>query len=845
VDRRGLAQRRRLAAGAVLAVATLVAVATVLAWRQYDDGKQHALNEARARVVLAATVFDTYFGGQLSALSSMAAAPSVVAGNTKAMTAYFKRVQGPKGKVFTGGLGWIDLSGRTRASSDPLPRRPVDVSGRGYFERVVATQKPFISAGLVTRRAHQRALVMAVPTFDAHGRLSGVLAGGFNLQQLTASRQTENLGYEGLVILDRRGQQLTQPDFARPENRALVARMRREPQPHVLEDTRGLSGSSGRVVAFATATAPGWIVAIDRSGSSVFSSALQSLVLEIVSIVVAALIAVGLIFWMLRRANKHAAAEHDRARVSTALSQALADASTPNDAAGALAAALAASFPDALVLVALRYPDRPELGVAGVAGPRAASFDESDESLLEPANAATEHGEALWVAGDSAVRARFPGLQSGPAGRIRSAYAVPILTRADRLLGAVTVLFRTQYALRGTDRAGIAAYVEQAMQAFSRTVRQEREHEAAVTLQRSLLPEELPSCDGVEMAVRYQAGSAGLEVGGDWYDAVRRPDGRLLLSIGDVAGRGLRAATLMAQLRNAFRAYAFEHASPAEVVRAMLRHVPDDEMVTTVCVAIDPYTQEYRYSLAGHPPPLLVDHGAGTVSRLKDAGAPPLGFTSAIEVVEASGTLPHEATLIAYTDGLVERREANIDEGIDGLASALERAPATAESVDELATRLLRHASLNGGAGADDDTAFLIVRTGGAPARVDLEFAADPAQLASLRARLNRWLELRGVGEEDRIDAVIAIHEACINAIEHGYQLRGGTIRVRIDHDRGRLEIVVEDEGEWRPPTPDPGRGRGTLIMQTTMETTRVEHGRNGTRVLLERRLGDRAALGG
>ena len=133
----------------------------------------------------------------------------------------------------------------------------------------------------------------------------------------------------------------------------------------------------------------------------------------------------------------------------------------------------------------------------------------------------------------------------------------------------------------------------------------------AVSLQRSLLAQDLPAIDGVELLGRYQAGSAGMEVGGDWYDVVRRSDGIVHITVGDVAGRGIPAAVLMGQMRNAFRAYAYDHASPAELLRRMGRHITGDEMATAVCLTLDPYTQELTYASAGHPPPLLAERADG------------------------------------------------------------------------------------------------------------------------------------------------------------------------------------------------------------------------------------------
>ena len=683
---------------------------------------------------------------------------------------------------------------------------------------------------------------MAVPTRDGSGRISGVLAGALLLGPTRTSRAALDLGFEGLVIIDRRGQQLTDPSFARPANAALLRRMRSR-HDEVLPDTRGLMGSAGEVVAYATSAAPAWIVAIDRPSSTVFASARQALLLAWGSTIVAVLIAIALIAWMYRRANRNAALDRERARIASAYSRALADASTPGEVADALAAALVSTFAGTTGIVALELPDEPELKVCASRGPLAAGRGAS-EALVEPARRAWEAGEPVAATRDTAVRERFPDLVAGAA-PIRSTYAVPIAGRGDhRNLGAAALLFRVQYKTSEADRARIAAYVEQAAEVFARTIRQEREHETAVTLQRSLLPDGLSARDGVRLAACYQAGSDGLEVGGDWYDAVQRPDGIIQLSVGDVAGHGIRAATLMAQLRNAFRAYAFEHTSPAEITRRLVRHVPEDEMATTVTISVDPYTQECSYSLAGHPPPLLLDGETGSVVSLTSRGSPPLGFTAAEAIGEETIVLPGQPTLIAYTDGLVERRGTNIDDGIDLLASELPLAAAHGQSVDGIAAQILRAVQERRGPGLDD-AAFLILQMEGVPARVELEIVADPGELGSLRRRLRRWLELRGVEEEARIDAVLAIHEACINSIEHGYELGGGAIRITIEHSGDTLEIAVEDEGRWRPPTPDPTRGRGTVIMKATMESATIRHDVNGTRIALRQRLGREPALQG
>ena len=130
----------------------VVGVSALLAWRQYDAEKKKALVELQARVVLASTVFDTYFAGQLGLLNSIAASPAVVAADQPAMRAYFTRLESGKAKPFTGGLGWIDRQGVSRVSSNRRTGAPpLSVADRSYFKAVVATGGPFVSEGLVAR----------------------------------------------------------------------------------------------------------------------------------------------------------------------------------------------------------------------------------------------------------------------------------------------------------------------------------------------------------------------------------------------------------------------------------------------------------------------------------------------------------------------------------------------------------------------------------------------------------------------------------------------------------------------------------------------------------------------
>ena len=305
------------------------------------------------------------------------------------------------------------------------------------------------------------------------------------------------------------------------------------------------------------------------------------------------------------------------------------------------------------------------------------------------------------------------------------------------------------------------------------------------------------------------------------------------VTVGDVAGHGVTAAVLMGQLRNAFRAHAYEHTSPADVLRRMLRHVDEDEMATALCLTLDPYTQELTYASAGHPPSLLVNGDSAVVERLGHALAPPLGYVDPSEIREAMVELPAGGTLVAYTDGLVEKRGWSIDTGIDLLASVV--GASSSLGADPLADRIFAEVAPH--IGSSDDIALLIVRLLEVPQRMDVEVPCDPAALADLRRRLRIWLELRGLAENERDDTVLAVSEACNNAIEHAYREKPGAIHLQLEHRDGALSIRIADRGAWHQTTPSFERGRGIPLMRAVMDMTTIEHDERGTSVTLSRLL--------
>jgi PAS domain S-box-containing protein len=237
-----------------------------------------------------------------------------------------------------------------------------------------------------------------------------------------------------------------------------------------------------------------------------------------------------------------------------------------------------------------------------------------------------------------------------------------------------------------------------------------RQHEVAVTLQRSLLPQSLPSLPGWDLAARYLPGAAGTEVGGDFYEAVIRLDGRLVFAIGDVMGRGVRAAAVMGQVRAALRGYALEGHSPATVLRrlnVMVTAMEDSSIVTCLVGTLDLSNGEVELACAGHLPPVRAS-AAGACRLLSlDTVGPPLGVLGA-QYGPTRTRVPVGGALVLFTDGLVEAREQPVDDGIATLCSILGDVLSAVPSAEEVCAAAVE--KMGRGDATVDDVAVLAIR---------------------------------------------------------------------------------------------------------------------------------------
>jgi len=366
--------------------------------------------------------------------------------------------------------------------------------------------------------------------------------------------------------------------------------------------------------------------------------------------------------------------------------------------------------------------------------------------------------------------------------------------------------------------------------------RAEVERAAAVVLQRSLLPARLPVVPGLELAARYVPAENG-GVSGDWYDVFALPSGWLCIVIGDVVGRGLGAAEVMGRLRSALRAYALLGGDPAEVlgrVDQQVQHFDPETMATVLLAMFEPSLERLHLSSAGHPPPVLAlpNHPPTLLDVPSDH---PVGVPRGLRRRATTITVPPGGLLCFYTDGLVERRGTSLDAGLARLCELVVAGP-----VESVCAEVM--AQLVGADPPDDDVAMLAVRRqdSGEIGPLDLVVPALPWSLRDIRVAVRRWLSAVGAAPRSIADLLVAVGEACTNAVEHAYGPSGGTVKVHMELQLPDVIATVADTGRWRPPRGE-DRGRGTLFMRNCSDDLRIDHGPTGTTVVIRRRLAEQA----
>jgi PAS domain S-box-containing protein len=290
---------------------------------------------------------------------------------------------------------------------------------------------------------------------------------------------------------------------------------------------------------------------------------------------------------------------------------------------------------------------------------------------------------------------------------MRSLMVVPLVVE-NHVIGVLESGSRSPHRFTEDDLQLLRLAADRIASPIQNAALYEREHRIAKTLQQSLLPSKIPEVDGITVVERYVPGGQGLDVGGDWYDVLVLPDGRVGAVIGDVVGKGVGAAALMGQLRNALRAFAMEGRDPADVMTRINRLTDslDRETMaaTLIYLVLDPADGSVVLSSAGHPPPLLAVSGTGLEFVSVETNIP-LGVTADYEYQAASMNMPPGARLILYTDGLIEEPGTDVDAGLARLRAVAARGPQDpGEFCDYLLREVFRERERY------DDVALLVLR---------------------------------------------------------------------------------------------------------------------------------------
>lgn len=315
------------------------------------------------------------------------------------------------------------------------------------------------------------------------------------------------------------------------------------------------------------------------------------------------------------------------------------------------------------------------------------------------------------------------------------------------------------------------------------------EHAIAATLQEALLPGILPSVTDVQFGVRYFAGTEGTDVGGDWYDIIEIDENRMVITIGDVIGRGIKAAVMMGQYRDYLRSYAFERYSPAVTLarlNEMVNALRNEAFATCIVIVLDRSKRRIAYASAGHPPPMM-RFADGTVAVLDGAASMPIGAWPDTEYGETACDMPAGATLVLYTDGLVETRRRGASEGIDLLRIVLARGPA---NVELMLDGILRELAPD----RSDDVAILVIEMLPAQSATLRRWVfprIDRAVMRTIRAEFDEILEAQGSDPTDIYNARLILGELLANIVRYA----PGPFRLELDWNDEFPELRLSDSG--------------------------------------------------
>ncbi|WP_372350435.1 SpoIIE family protein phosphatase [Streptomyces sp. KL116D] len=493
-------------------------------------------------------------------------------------------------------------------------------------------------------------------------------------------------------------------------------------------------------------------------------------------------------------------------------------------------------------------------------------FTDMDLATDYPAAEVVRHGRAVYLSSPEEYRNRYPAAWPLAARFDRQSWAFLPLVVAGRTIGAWMAGFDYRVSFTPDERSVLTTVARMLAQALSRAVVAESERELTDGLQKSMLPTLGPQIPGMAIAARYVPTGGGLQVGGDWYDMIPLPSGRIALVIGDVQGHDVRAAGLMGQLRIALRAYASEGHRPDAVLSRASRFLhgigdtgrdtdrdtdpADPRFATCLYVEADPATGILEMARAGHPDP-AIRMADGTVLMRPTAGGLPLGIDPDADYPTTRLVLEPGETLLLCTDGLIETGGHDLDTGWVRVRTTLESA--AAEQLEELADALVQavhgpsshHTTGPLADRREDDIALLLLRRT-TPATVPVTARrtamtiaqAEPERIAAARQQLREMLH--DWADEDQVDsAVLLVSEMVTNVLVH---TDGDALMIAEVTGDGagprRMRVEVADASDDLPHKRRPGElassGRGLVLMELLAQRWGVDPRGEGKSIWFE-----------
>ena len=450
---------------------------------------------------------------------------------------------------------------------------------------------------------------------------------------------------------------------------------------------------------------------------------------------------------------------------------------------------------------------------------------------------AVRTGVPVLISSADDLADRYPHMHERQVGLGSQAMAALPLHTGTVSIGGLLLSFGRPADFDGDEQAFLAAVSAVIAQAMKRALAYQVQQTTSELLQRSLMPESVPDLEGLAMGAYYEPGGLGVDVGGDWYDVVPLADGRVVLALGDVMGKGVPAAVVMGQVRAALRAYALIDPDPGVLLSrldTLVNSLGAPEQIVTVAYGVlSAERDELTVGVAGHPAPVVIYPGEPP-RQVDLTPGPALGLRSG-PWPQVSIPFPPEALLLLFSDGLIETRTLGLADGVRELCERVggidQRRRHPRELCARLAELMRRHDS------DDDVTMLAVMSTAGMSMRTaTAEFPADSSASPMARRALAGWLSGWEVDEDVADTAALCLSELVTNAIIHS----GTTPRVTARLDAERLLVLVQDQGHrgtarrTEDHDPEDISGRGLMLVESLATAWSAEHSADGTTVWFE-----------